>query len=173
MPVLCLRPRGWGGLSWNMTNISFVLGLVGLSLNYLTWGSKCYIQHLVMPAFQVTFLKCTERLIFFLPVTRTVLPFDVHDLLLNLICTVSFCFLLLVLPGAPVLLIWPWRGILTHHICLKYAWIPIVQGPLPKLFLNLFELHMGRTIFHLHHHKQSEAQPLPSWEPGYKAQSTM
>lgn len=102
MPVLCLKPRGWGGLSWNMTNISFVLGLVGLSLNYLTWGSKCYIQHLVMPAFQVTFLKCTERLIFFLPVTRTVLPFDAHDLLLNLICSVSFCFLLLVLPGASV-----------------------------------------------------------------------
>lgn len=167
MPM-CLLLRDWGGISWNMTNISFVLGLVGLSLNYVTWDSKCYIQHLVMPTFKVTFLKCTERPIFFIP--RIVLPFDAHDFLLNLICNVSFCllfywfslFLLQIDPGGAFSFItYVWN-------VLKYLLARVLLPSCSSIFLSCKWEGLSSTSTH---HKQSEAQPMPSWEPGYRTQA--
>lgn len=96
------------------------------------------------------------------PLTRTVLPFDAHDFLLNLICNISFCLLFYWFSQKSLflLLIQPWWSILTHHICLKCAQILIGQDPLPKLLLNLFELEMGSTVFHLH-------LPQVIWSPAY------
>lgn len=39
------------------------------------------------------FLEVHRKAHLLLPLTRTVLPFDAHDFLLNLICNVSFCLL--------------------------------------------------------------------------------